>query len=180
LNGLTAATFEAWVSWTGGTSNWQRIFDFGNNDGASGDQGDANTDSSYFFLTPRANGGSSTSCQGGTANAPRVAITGAGPSMESCVLGTATFPSGSRHVAVTIDSSTLALYIQGAPSGSAVTPAVPLSSIPAANNWLGRSQFSPDSEFAGTISEFRIYGTARSASQIQASYTMGENSVPTQ
>jgi len=55
-----------------------------------------------------------------------------------------------------------------------------LSSIPAANNWLGRSQFAADSEFAGTISEFRIYGTARTASQIQASYTAGENMVPPQ
>jgi hypothetical protein len=99
---------------------------------------------------------------------------------ESCGLGTATFPTGTRHVAVTIDENTLALYIDGAQAGGAVTPAVPLSSISSSHNWLGRSQFEPDSEFAGTISEFRVYRTARSASQIQMSYMAGENMVPTQ
>jgi hypothetical protein len=61
-----------------------------------------------------------------------------------------------------------------------VTPAFGIANISAAHNWLGRSQFAADPEFAGSISEFRVYGSARTAAQIQASYMAGENTVPTQ
>ena len=61
-----------------------------------------------------------------------------------------------------------------------VTPAVSLSGITDTNNWLGRSQYAADADFAGSISEFRIYGTARSAAQIAASNTAGPDTPPTQ
>jgi hypothetical protein len=177
LSGLTAATFEVWASWTG-TSDWQRLFDFGNNAEDDGDQGTLNGNASaqYIFFTPRAASGGCIT----TAMMPRLAITGAGPSTESCLLGGGAFPSGTVHVAVTIDASNMALYVQGMPSGSPVTPAFGIANISAAHNWLGRSQFAADPEFAGSISEFRVYGSARTAAQIQASYMAGENTVPTQ
>jgi hypothetical protein len=183
LNGLTAATFEAWVTWTG-SSDWSRLFDFGNNAEDEGDQGslEANASAQYIFFSPRAaESNASTNCNGtGSAMMPRLAVTGAGPEMEACVFGSAGFPSGPTHVAVTIDSTSMALYVQGAPVGSPVTPPVAIANISQSHNWLGRSQFADDPEFSGSISEFRIYRSARSAAQIQMSHMNGENSVPTQ
>ena len=47
-----SVTLEAWLTWAGGGPNWQRIFDFGDNDGPrEGEQGPSGT--SYLFLTPR-------------------------------------------------------------------------------------------------------------------------------
>jgi hypothetical protein len=183
LNGLTAATFEFWASFSG-ASDWQRLFDFGNNAEDMGDQGsfEGNAAAQYIFFSPRAGStNASTTCDGRNfATMPRLAITGAGPAMESCAFGEGAMPSGLVHVAVTINSTSMALYMQGAPVGSPVTPPVTLGSISQSHNWLGRSQFAADPEFAGSISEFRIYDTARTAAQIEASYTAGESMVPPQ
>jgi hypothetical protein len=46
------------------------------------------------------------------------------------------------------------------------------------NNWIGRSQWTFDDEFQGTVSEFRIYGGARSAQQIAAESTAGPDALP--
>jgi hypothetical protein len=175
ISGLTNATFEAWVTWTGGTSNWQRLFDFGTNENGEGAQGAGTT---YVFFTPRAGAAGAGTCTG-AANFPRVAITQSGPTAETCVSGSSAFPSGLTHIAVTI-GSTMSLYINGQPIGTPVAPAVNLGGVVDQNNWLGRSQFTPDAEFAGSISEFRIYPTERSASQIAASNTAGPDTPPTQ
>jgi hypothetical protein len=71
------------------------------------------------------------------------------------------------------------LFIAGASAGNAMPP-VSLGSITATHNWLGRSQYAQDPEFAGSIDEFRIYPTARTAAQIMASASAGPGSVPTQ
>ena len=148
----------------------------------SGIQGSTNTSVAYFFLTPRAQATSAASnCTTTVASMPRVAITGAGPSMEDCVFGAAAFPTGLTHLAVVVDGTTMSLYIAGSPVGSPATMSVSLSNISGYdNNWLGRSQFNNDTEYAGTISEFRIYNTARTAAQISASATAGPDSPPTQ
>jgi hypothetical protein len=41
------------------------------------------------------------------------------------------------------------------------------------NNWLGRSQFLADPGFEGSFTEFRIYGSALSASEVAASFAAG-------
>jgi hypothetical protein len=46
------------------------------------------------------------------------------------------------------------------------------------NNWIGRSQWTFDDEFQGTVSEFRIYGGARSAEQIAAQSATGPDALP--
>jgi hypothetical protein len=48
---LAGITFEAWLQWSGGPS-WQRIFDFGNNNGPGGNEQGPNG-TSYLFLTTR-------------------------------------------------------------------------------------------------------------------------------
>jgi hypothetical protein len=182
LVGLSAATLEAWTSWTGGTSNWQRVFDFGLSDqaAANGEQGNTNTTSPYLFFTPRAQATTNPNCTNATASRPRVALTSSGPANEYCAFGGAAFPTGLTHVAVTIDATSMALYINGSPEGSPVTLGTTLSVASGSFAWLGRSLFFSDTEYAGTISEFRIYPTARSASQISASASAGPDSVPSQ
>ena len=179
LNGLSAATLEMWVTWTG-TTNWQRLFDFGENGEDTGEQGSfsANASSSYLFFTPRAGASDTPGCTG-AGNTPLVSMTGSGPSMETCILNAPAFPSGMTHVALTIDGSAMRLYIDGASAGMA-TPPVSLGSITQSHNWLGRSQYAQDPEFQGSIDEFRIYPTARSAAQISASESAGPGSAPTQ
>jgi hypothetical protein len=185
LTGLTTTTFEVWSSWTGGTQNWQRIFDFGLSDAGAGMQGGTNTTSPYIFLTPRAdatNNANNPNCINTTAARPRAAITTAGPVSETCAFGTAAFPTGTlTHIAVTVDGSAMTLYIGGTAVGGPVGLGVGISAIAGYdNNWLGRSQFSNDAEYGGTISEFRIYASARTAAQITASAAAGPDSVPTQ
>jgi hypothetical protein len=99
--------------------------------------------------------------------------------METCILNAPAFPTGMTHVALTIDASVMRLYIDGSPAGMA-TPPVGLGGITKTHNWLGRSQYAQDPEFEGSIDEFRIYPTARTAAQISASETAGPGTAPTQ
>jgi hypothetical protein len=46
------------------------------------------------------------------------------------------------------------------------------------NDWLGRSQFSIDPFFDGTINEFRIYDTALSPAQVAGNFARGPDVVP--
>jgi hypothetical protein len=61
--------------------------------------------------------------------------------------------------------------------GEMTPPPIVLQDLNDINNWLGRSQFSNDSELAGTFHEFRIYQGALTAEQIAISYTAGPNPV---
>jgi hypothetical protein len=169
LASLTDATFEAWVTWSG-TGYWQRIFDFGSSSGGVGQQGMGIT---YLFLTARTS----------SSMTARVAYSLSGETGETFVNAPGALPSLTMtHVAVVVNdtANTLSLYVNGAVSGSPAAFSGQLSSIQGVNDWLGRSQYSTDEEFSGTIHEFRIYGVARSASELQASYTAGPDSAPTQ
>jgi hypothetical protein len=45
------------------------------------------------------------------------------------------------------------------------------------NDWLGRSQFSPDPFFNGSINEFRIYDQALSGAEVAASFAAGPDTI---
>jgi hypothetical protein len=173
-----SATFEAWVTWnpqttpTNSAGPWQRIFDFGNSDQADGVQGTGQT---YIFLTPR----------NGSTQLLRVAITQSSNGAETLVDGPIALPTAAvqamSHVAVVVDGTakTLALYLNGVPQGQTTLPdGNKLSTLHDVNNWLGRSQWVADQEFAGTLHEFRIYSAARSAADIAASFAAGPNALP--
>jgi hypothetical protein len=110
-------TLEAWVRWNGG-NNWQRIFDFGTNNGpGEGQQGDNGT--SYLFLTAR------------TPNDPlapqllqtgklRLAYKRGAGELELIAEAPIALPFGSQvftHVAVVVDSENklMSIYVNGAP-----------------------------------------------------------------
>ena len=160
MDGLKQATFEAWVIWAGGAA-WQRLFDFGED--ATGVDGSRNgVPRSYIFLSfnPR----------------PRFAFKQPPEQNSEIVMtGGTAFPSGSlAHVAVVIDETEelASLYVDGL--GAASTRFLgTLSDVYDVNNWLGRSAYLADPGFEGSISEFRIYGSALSATQVAESFAAG-------
>jgi Concanavalin A-like lectin/glucanases superfamily len=169
LSRFDSVTIEAWVTWNAGAA-WQRIFDFGNNDGAgAGSQGAQGI--TYLFLTPKAVNNS---------GHLRVAYSLTGSNAETRVEASAALPSGvMSHLAVVVNGSThtLALYLNGMTIGSTAL-ANPLSSLSDVNAWLGRSQFQVDPEFNGSFHEFRMYSSARTSAQILASFQAGPDAPP--
>jgi hypothetical protein len=164
-----SATVEVWASWTGVGSTWQRVFDFGSSDLAEDTPGNGVT---YFFVTP--NNGATTFA--------RTALTNAAVAEEKFAEGTAPMPIGALvHLAAVVDGAarTLSLYQNGVLLGTSVDLAdTSLTRLNDVNNWIGRSQWTFDDEFQGTISELRIYGSARSAAQLAASAAAGPDALP--
>jgi hypothetical protein len=150
---LGNATFEAWVTWTGTAGkDWQRIFDFGSNDGTDGTK--------YIFLSTRQF---------------RTAYTSADTKSEVVAEYAVAFPSDTLvqvTVVVNDTGNSLNLYLNGNSVATANLD-LPLSAIPDMNNWLGRSQYAADDYFKGTITEFRIYGAALTGPQVKTAYKMG-------
>jgi hypothetical protein len=162
LSSLGTVTIEAWVTWNGGDA-WQRVFDFGDNDGTDG--------LTYLFLTPQAESSDS--------GFIRAAFSTSGPGGETLVNGTAAMPGGTiTHVAVTVSGSLLELIVDGG-SVNTETFTDAVSSIDDTTNLIGGSQFSADPGFQGTIHEFRIYSPAVTADNLSTSYDMGPD-VPLQ
>ena len=64
------------------------------------------------------------------------------------------------------------LYLDGMLACAKALP-FELSVIDDVNSWLGRSQFTTDVGFSGSIEEFRIYDVALTASQVAFSYQAG-------
>lgn len=173
ISELTSVTLEAWVRWSGG-AGWQRIFDFGDDGSGFEDSRDAGANATYLFLTPKLPDEAPESPHG------RVAYQRGMP-VEARVDAMRAFPIGiDTHVAVTFDvtSKTLALYMNGLLESSVAFTAatdvdIRLGALNDVNCWLGRSQYVADADFAGLITEFRIYSEALSAEQIWTSQVAG-------
>ncbi len=145
IGSLESSTFTTWVNFSNRGGAWQRIFDFGNNTTV------------YMFLTPRL----------GTAGEMRFGITiGGGGAPEQLATAPSTLPSGWHHVAVTINVSTITLYLDGAVLATGSTNLTPSDLGNTTNNWLGRSQWPADAYFNGSLDDFRIYSYALSQAEI--------------
>jgi hypothetical protein len=163
LDGLSDATFEAWVDWYGGGGPLQRIFDFGNHDATSG--------TSYIYLMANTADGRVRAAYSLNGLANEIGA-------ESKVIASA---NDLGHLAVVVDAEadTLSLYLDGKFEASAAL-AYPLSSIGDAWNYLGHSQYAADPDFLAALLEFRIYSTARTTTQIKASRDAGPEVAPTE
>jgi hypothetical protein len=85
-------------------------------------------------------------------------------------------PSGAiSHIAVVFDDTNdlLSLYLNGASVASETDFTGQLSMIEDMNMWLGRSNYSGDPEYGGSLHEFRIYDAALNAAQLQTSFAAG-------
>lgn len=165
-------TIELWASW-GGSSQWARIFDFGNNSADNpGQPGPIGIH--YLFMTPLDH-------RGGL----RAVFSNGGPRGEKVANGAATPAADGnerQHLAVVIShvKDTIAIYRNGRPEGSGPLDDMRLSFLKDVNNWLGRSQFAADPPFKGSISELRIYSAARTAEQLRAAAAAGADALPAQ
>lgn len=178
LDGLTSATFEAWVTWattctqTSCTNRtyWQRVFDFGQSTIDS-------TTGSNIFLSPRRSDNS-----GPVFSASTIAGSTGETAADGYRVDGAAITAGDYHFALVVDDEAdeVRLYVNGVLS-TAVTNPNPatyggmLSNIVDTNCWLGRSNYSADAYFNGKFDEFRIYDAALSASAVKASYDAGPN-----
>jgi hypothetical protein len=134
-------TIAAWVYWNG-SSTWQRIFDFGN------DQ------NQYMFLTPKSGSGTL-----------RFAIKNGGA--EQVLDATALSTGVWTHVAVTLGSSGVSMYVNGVPVATSMAITIrPLDFKPILN-YIGRSQY-PDPLLNGNIDDFRVYNYALSSGEVVA------------
>lgn len=158
VTGYTAITLETWVT-DNGSGAWARIFDFGNN----------TTD--YMFLCLPAGGGNL-----------RGAYTTNGNGAEQVLQWPAGRPPVGQksHIVWTSDSAahTGLLYVNGVPVGTNATMTLtPAALGPTVNNWLGRSQFSADAYFNGSIDEFRIWNVAISSNTVAQNYLLGPDQI---
>jgi hypothetical protein len=151
LSSLTNSTFATWVDFSNQGGSWQRIFDFGIN-------------TTYnMFLTPRM----------GTSGAMRFAITISGSANEDMTTTSATLASGWHHVAVTLDAdnNVHSLYLDGELVAENTNARYTPSSLgETTQNWLGRSQYSADGYFDGSLDDFRIYDRLLTPGQVRDLY----------
>ncbi len=145
IAGSNAFSFAAWVKWDGG-GNWQRIFDLGN------------STSQYLFLTP---------CSGG--GTLRFAIKNGGS--EQIVETSKLVSNQWEHVCITLNGSTAKLYTNGILANASSNFTIAPSSFAPMFNYLGRSQFSADPLFSGSLSDVQIADYEFTPTQIAAMLT---------
>jgi hypothetical protein len=182
ISAYPALTLEMWVNTAAAPANDVGEFTWAAGFGRFGDPADAtdppppgrNNDANegifghdYLMLNlTRAGNGPS-----------RVAMTDDFFNAENGVDGAQLRGAGQRHIAVTVtstgvDATTLSYYVNGVLQGSA-TGAADLADLSNAAAYLGRSVYTNDPYFAGTINEFRIHDNAFTATDVQNSFTTG-------
>jgi len=99
----------------------------------------------------------------------RFAITTGGNGAESQLSAPDELLSGWHHVVVTIDgtSMSMALYLNAQLVANASTQVTPADMGETTQNWLGRSQYTDDPYFDGSLDDFRIYNIALSEGQVR-------------
>jgi len=161
ISTLSSVTIVSWLKWGGG-SGYQRIFDFG---GGIAEDDTSDGGRSYFALSPY--GGSS-----------RLMLLAKSPnSAEVQLTSKGELKGGNAHqVAATfVSSSHLELYLDGVSLGRLAID-FKLSEIDDVNDWLGRSQYSLDNPYNGSLDDFRIYDRALTACEVAALYSAGPDS----
>ncbi len=149
VSGLTDMTVTAWV-YINDTQGYQRIFDFGNNT------------SRYMYLL---SSGRNDSAYGFSAG-----ITTSGWTNERTTATGVDLPEGEWiHVAFVQSGTTVRLYQNGANVAENTSVDLNASSLGStSNNYIGKSQFSGDATFDGSVSDFRIYKRALTDAEIGA------------
>jgi len=153
-----ALTIAVWVNLAANTvnQNWERIWDFG----------DSSTAPRWLNLTART---------GASPYGPVFAMskTGHTTSVEERLAAPAALSANAwHHIAVVLPSGTTytgVLYVDGVAVATNNAMTVHLSDIGAtANNSFGRSQFSSDPYFNGSLDDFRVYKRELSQQEIKS------------
>lgn len=156
LSGVDDFTIAVWVKLTGNPA-WARIYDIGN--------GLPDPQNRFMFLTT----------SGFDAEATPVGLHASsygGSAANESLISTRTFLPLNvwKHVAITGSGGSRRMYVDGFPAavldnGPAVSPREMEPISP--SSWIGKSRFAADAGFAGAMDEFRIYGRALTAGEIQ-------------
>ncbi len=171
ISALPAATFVAWLEWSGGDC-WQRIFDFGS---LFVDEVEGITyATSSVFLTP-------STCAWAHFDRVQEAVVAAEFQVDDTVYFSSgdPFPSDTpTFAALVVDPVRgLEVFVDGAIVGRAAAP-LDLAQIEDVNAWLGRSLWSVDAMLFGRYDEFLIFDTALTAGELAALYTETEPAQP--
>lgn len=159
LGSAVNLTLEFWMA--GGSIDnsttvgvWSRIYDFGNSVNGSGQN--------YILFSAHTDRQPIGSLMGiNIAGTPEIDATAAG-----------ILDQGTPHHIVCVYDCTnqfMELYIDGM-QRSRVPSNLSITNIAHNNMWLGRSQFSGDNYYCGSIDEFRIYDRALSGAEAAANY----------
>ena len=153
-----ALTIAVWVKLAAATTDqdWERIFDFGSGPGSN---------APYVFLMARA---------GDATNRPvRVGMSSVGhhmPGEERLESASSLTANVWHHIAIVLPAGTTytgILYIDGEVAATNDNMTIHLSDVGTTTmNWLGRSPYSSDPYFYGSLDDFRIYKRALSAAEI--------------
>ena len=139
-------TIAMWVN-SRMTSSWQRLFDFGN---------DTNH---YLFLSP--------------SNGSKMVFGIKNGGEEQRVECQKLTMGQWKHVAVTIGSGKVTIYVDGTETASASVDITPADIRPVMN-YIGRSQFTADPLFTGYIDDLRIYNYSLDADDVKTIMNGGE------
>ena len=137
-------TIAMWVYSTS-SSNWQRIFDFGNGT------------NQYMFLSPNSDG-----------SEMRFVMKNGGD--EEILKTSALERNAWHHVAVTIGDEEVVLYVDGVAKANSSTMKIRPSDIKPVRNYIGRSQFVSDARFKGYLDDFCVYNHALSSEDVKKLY----------
>jgi hypothetical protein len=157
---LSSCTLAMWVNYTGTGSAWQRIIDLGCGT-------NVNT-----FLTTGANTLGMARFVVKT-DVPNAASTATGYS-EATVSAAKSLTVGWHHIAGVVDATggtpVMYLYVDGAVAGGPSAGRLPkdmtVQTGTAWQMWLGRSQYTADPYFNGSLDDLRVYNRALSAGEV--------------
>lgn len=137
-------TIALWAYSTS-SSNWQRIFDFGNGT------------NQYMFLSPNSGG-----------SEMRFVMKNGGD--EEILSTSALGRNAWHHIAVTIGDDEVVLYVDGEAQANSSTMKIRPSDINPVRNYIGRSQFVSDARFKGYIDDFCVYNYPLSSEDVVKLY----------
>ncbi|WP_294745341.1 LamG-like jellyroll fold domain-containing protein [uncultured Prevotella sp.] len=138
-------TISMWVNWRSSTTQWQRIFDFGNDT------------EHYMFLTPN----------NSYTNVMRFAIKNGGDEQTLDCQYKLT-DNMWKHVAVVLGKERVVIYVDGEEAASSTGITIRPSDIHPVLNYLGRSQFASDPNLTAYLDDVRIYNYALSGDEVKA------------
>ena len=149
-------SFAMWVNLRS-NSNWQRLFDFGNDT------------EHYVFLTTKSS----------YSNKMRLAIKNGGS--EQTLDAPSELPSSKwTHVAVTFNNDAVTIYLNGAQAATTSDITIRPADIRPIFNYIGRSQFTSDPMLRAYLDDIRIFNYALTADEVAAiaAMTDGINKIP--
>jgi hypothetical protein len=170
LSTRTNITLETWVT-VESVQNWSRVMDFGSTNlgELTGPDGRGYNGSNYVML----------SAFNGTGFDQRFEHVGGvsentGFNMISRDTALSAIVGTQQHVVFTFDDvANEWRYYRDGKLIEIIPDITSLSSIPDVNNWLGRSQYSGDSNTDGIYDEFRVYNYALSPNQVLGNFMAG-------